>query len=58
MKLGLLVFAIISTIFVMVGAQNDSNNPFAYEPALPVIFGVDFLGWGFDATYRDPFFCP
>jgi len=29
---------------------------FLHDPDYPPIFGLDFLGWGFDATYRDPFF--
>jgi len=28
----------------------------SYEPQLPIIPGCDFLGWGFDANYRDTFF--
>jgi len=28
----------------------------SYLPQLPVIPGCDFLGWGFDAFYRDTFF--
>jgi hypothetical protein len=29
---------------------------FLYDPTITPIFGLDFLGWGFDATYRDPFY--
>jgi len=28
----------------------------SYSPQLPVIPGADYLGWGFDAWYRDTFF--
>jgi len=32
------------------------NGTFTYDPTIDKLFGLDFLGWGFDAQYRDPFF--
>jgi len=52
--LGLCVLAIrCQNIYV---PQLFYGGNFSYVPVLPVIFGMDFLGWGFDATYRDTFF--
>jgi len=45
-------------LFPTIYCQNDTNTtttPSTNED-LDAIFGLDFLGWGFDATYRDPFF--
>jgi len=40
-----------------VDSQTDPNAfDFTFVPTLNPIFGTDFLGWGFDADYRDPFF--
>jgi len=35
---------------------NPAYIDFAYQPVLPKIPGIDFLGWGYDATYRDQFY--
>jgi len=34
----------------------SADPDWSYTPALPIIPGCDFLGWGFDAFYRDTFF--
>jgi len=37
-------------------AAVTAEPDFAFQPSVDVIPGIDFLGWGFDATYRDTFF--
>jgi len=35
---------------------NPAYIDFAYQPVLPKVPGIDFLGWGYDATFRDTFY--
>lgn len=55
-KAAVLVLFLSFLVALSEGGSIVDQYDFAYEPELPPIFGLDFLGWGFDATYRDPFF--
>lgn len=63
MRNSYLLISFVVLIGVVVGQDTDIFNPrlffggnFSYEPSIDRLFGLDFLGWGFDAQYRDPFF--
>jgi len=58
MNKAIVVFVLFAFGVFCQDAGNDGSGEldFTILPELPVIFGIDFLGWGFDATYRDTFF--